>query len=107
MDMRVCLVLLCLGAGVLPGVPARSQEKIRDEEQARAWLEELNDRMEQAFSRKIGASWNYYTNITDHNQDVMVGPERPPLTISNSITPTFQTITKTKQFMLQTLIWIY
>lgn len=47
-------------------------DKIVDEEQAKEFLSEYNSTAEVVWNAYTEASWDYNTNITDHNREVMV-----------------------------------
>lgn len=47
-------------------------DKIVDEAQAKEFLSEYNSTAEVVWNAYTEASWEYNTNITDHNKEVMV-----------------------------------
>ncbi|ELT90813.1 hypothetical protein CAPTEDRAFT_166512 [Capitella teleta] len=50
-------------------------EKSLDEGAATLWLNEYNHLASSVYNERVQASWNYYTNLTDHNQHLMVKAE--------------------------------
>ena len=59
-------------------------ELITDEDVASRWLNEYNYMAGQVYVERIKASWNYYTNLTTHNQQLMVSTSFLPMHINQN-----------------------
>ena len=68
-----CVALMVgLVYGILVDSSMAADGKITDENVARAWLNDFNERAMRVYYTYQLASWNYYTNLTDHNRRLSV-----------------------------------
>ncbi|XP_064597980.1 angiotensin-converting enzyme-like [Liolophura sinensis] len=65
-------VLLLLSLAVACTLAAVLSAKIKDEAQAWDWIEEYDVKAQEFYYASSLAAWNYNTNLTDHNQNLMI-----------------------------------
>lgn len=65
-------MLLLLSLAVVCLLAAVTSAQIRDEAQAWDWIAEYDAQAQVYYYRSALAAWNFNTNLTDHNQRLMV-----------------------------------
>ncbi|XP_035825264.1 angiotensin-converting enzyme [Aplysia californica] len=72
MDYLRLYLVIAVTAGFVSGIKATL---ISDLSEAQSFLNDYNTMMEVVYSKSIKAAWAFYTNITDHNREVMVAED--------------------------------